>query len=56
MSKMGKRIIRDLREFVGKLKRGEPIEVVQIRREETPDGPMHTRRKEMWTPPKKEKS
>lgn len=42
-----KRVERDLiaglRQFVRKLKSGEPIEVTTVRREETPDGPMHTR-------------
>lgn len=34
--------IKALEEFADKLERGEPIEVTEVRREETPDGPLHT--------------
>lgn len=49
MSKTGKSIVKDLkkdlREFVRKLRQDEPIEVTEVRRVDTPDGPMHIRRK-----------
>lgn len=34
-------ILRRLEEFTKQLEEGQPIQVTQIRREETPDGPMH---------------
>jgi hypothetical protein len=40
---LGKDMIRGLREFLGKLESGQPIEITEVRREETPDGPIHTR-------------
>jgi hypothetical protein len=40
---LGKEMIRGLREFLDRLESGQPIEVTEVRREETPDGPLHTR-------------
>lgn len=42
---VGNRIIERLADFTERLERGEPIEAIQVRREETPDGPLHTHRK-----------
>lgn len=39
------RIASALQEFSEKLESGEPVETTTVRREETPDGPMHTRTK-----------
>lgn len=39
------RIIEALKEFTEKLEAGKPIEATQVRREMTPDGPIHTQRK-----------
>ena len=41
MSKIGKDIIKSLKSFTKQLKSGEDIEATQIRRVETPDGPMY---------------
>ena len=45
MSELGKRLIKGLEEFLDKLKSGEEIEVTEVERFETSDGPMHVRKK-----------
>jgi hypothetical protein len=40
---LGKDMIRGLREFLDQLESGQPIAITEVRREETPDGPIHTR-------------
>jgi hypothetical protein len=40
---LGGKMIRGMREFLDRLESGQPIEVTEVRREETPDGPLHTR-------------
>lgn len=47
MASSGKKIIRTLKDFLAKLRSNEPIEVTEVRRIETPDGPMHVRRKKV---------
>lgn len=42
-----KQIIKSFQELAEKLGSGQPIEVTEIKREETPDGPMHTRTKKI---------
>lgn len=46
---IGKQIIEGLEDFLGKLKRGDPIRVRRVTRTETPDGPMHEFKDLMWT-------
>lgn len=41
-------IIKALRDFADKLENGESIEITEVRREETPDGPMHVFTKKRW--------
>ena len=38
-------LLKSLEDFLQKLKSGEEIEFTRVIREETPDGPMHIRRK-----------
>lgn len=40
----GEKVAARLREFTEDLEAGVPIEATEVRRTETPDGPMHTRR------------
>lgn len=47
MSEFGKKILERLRDFTKKLERGEPIETTEVRRIQTPDGPMHVRTKKV---------
>ncbi len=42
MSRIGKQIIDGLKDFERRLKRGEEFTVTRVRREMTPDGPLHT--------------
>ena len=49
MSKIGKRLIAGMEDLLRGLKAGKPMNVVQVRREETPDGPMHLRSEWTWT-------
>lgn len=42
---VGKQIIKGMKEFLKKLKSGEPIEATRVERHETPDGPMHVQEK-----------
>lgn len=35
-------ILKSLTNFAEKLEKGEEIEVTEVKREETPDGPLHT--------------
>lgn len=41
-SGLGNKIVDRMRDFTERLRRGEPIEVIRVTRQETPDGPMHT--------------
>jgi hypothetical protein len=45
MSKVGKQIISGLESFLQKLQNNEPIEMIEVQKVETPDGPMHIRKK-----------
>lgn len=36
-------ILKGLKELTENLKSGKPIEIIKVKREETPDGPMHVR-------------
>lgn len=45
MGDIGKKILEGLEDFAKKLENGDPIEITQVERVETPDGPMHLRRK-----------
>lgn len=40
-----KEVIADMENLVNKMRNGEEIEATEVRRVETPDGPMHLRRK-----------
>lgn len=42
-------IIAALEEFTLKLEKGEPIEATQVEKVDTPDGPMHIRKKVILT-------
>lgn len=42
---LGQKLISGLRQFAESLEKGYNIEYTEVRREETPDGPMHTFRK-----------
>jgi hypothetical protein len=48
MSEIGKLLIEGLEDLLQKLRSGEPIKGTQVERVETPDGPMHIRRKVMF--------
>lgn len=41
MSKVGQQIIAAMEELLADMESGKPIRVTQVRRVETPDGPMH---------------
>lgn len=43
-----KQIIASLREFTEKLEGVEDLEITEVQKVETPDGPMHLRRKKTW--------
>jgi hypothetical protein len=43
--KIEREIIKSLDELTKKLEKGEDIEVTEIKREQTPDGPLHTFKK-----------
>jgi hypothetical protein len=45
MADLADEIIAALEEFSHKLENGDPIEATMVERVETPDGPMHLRRK-----------
>jgi hypothetical protein len=45
MSDLGIRLANSLQDFAERLERGDEIEMTEVRREQTPDGPMHLRRK-----------
>jgi hypothetical protein len=45
VSDRAEELIAGLTELADKLERGEPVEVTEVTREETPDGPLHTSRK-----------
>jgi hypothetical protein len=45
MSEFGTRIVSAMQELVNKLEAGDEIEMTEVRRVHTPDGPMHLRRK-----------
>jgi hypothetical protein len=38
---IGQKILEGLEDFLVKLRTGQSIRVTEVRREETPDGPMH---------------
>ena len=42
-----KDMIRDLKRFIQKLESNKPIKAVRVERHDTPDGPLHVRRK-VW--------
>ena len=42
--KVSDKILEALQQFTEKLEQGVPIEAMQIRRVNTPDGPLHTRK------------
>lgn len=44
MTRIERDIIKGMRQFLRKLKRGIPIEATRIERHDTPDGPMHVRK------------
>ena len=48
MSKFGKKIIEGLERLLRDLQSEESLEVTEVRRIDTPDGPMHTRRKVIY--------
>lgn len=47
-----RRAIQELREWAMQVYRGEPFEATEVRRVETPDGPMHLQTKKILTPKK----
>lgn len=50
MSKHGQRIIDSMKDLLSKIENDEPLEVVEVRREDTPDGPLHTRQRKKIKP------
>jgi hypothetical protein len=48
MSKFGKKIIEGLERLLRDLQSDESLEVTEVRRVDTPDGPMHIRRKVIY--------
>lgn len=48
MSEFGEQLIEGLQDLLQKMRSGEPIEVTEVERVETPDGPMHIRRKVIY--------
>jgi hypothetical protein len=44
---IAEQLIKSLSEFTKKLEKGEEIEATQIVRADTPDGPMHIRRRKI---------
>lgn len=44
-NRIAREIVRGLKGFLKKMKRGDPIEVTRVERFETPDGPMHVHTK-----------
>ena len=49
MNKIEKQLIRGLKWFTRKIKSGKPIKATRVERYNTPDGPMHVRRKVLLT-------
>lgn len=45
---LGERLIEGLQDIVQRMQNGDPINVTEVRREETPDGPLHTFKKKVW--------
>ena len=48
MSSFGERLIKGLERLLNDLKDGKPMSVTEIQRIDTPDGPMHIRRKVIY--------
>jgi hypothetical protein len=48
MSDFGKILIERLKHLLDDLKSGEPIGVTEVQRIDTPDGPMHIRKKVIY--------
>lgn len=47
---IGQRLVSGLERLAKKTKRGDVLEVTQVKRVETPDGPMHIREKKLIEP------
>jgi hypothetical protein len=48
MTPLWGQVIRELRELADRLDRDDPVEVTEVRRVKTPDGPMHLQTKKIW--------